>query len=212
MPGKDGEAGDVGFIVDGAGCSQANNSGCLDPPVNKTVQEKEPLEARATFPTEPGSALDSNTCGEHEPFTLDETNKRDEMEKIVQRPLPPDLASWVERYEAVGERDAFLWKWCLKGVELTTLPCVDRKLYDFNNETKVLGVMFDVMLDDVADNTKDSRFLDQLMAIPFSHKEMNPGDLSTDKREYFQFTLALHKNLWIMHWLELPPVDSASVV
>jgi len=26
------------------------------------------------------------------------------------------------------------------------------------------------------------------------------------------FTLALHKNLWIMHWLELPPVDSASVV
>jgi len=25
-------------------------------------------------------------------------------------------------------------------------------------------------------------------------------------------TLALHKNLWIMHWLELPPVDSASVV
>jgi len=27
-----------------------------------------------------------------------------------------------------------------------------------------------------------------------------------------QYTLALHKNLWIMHWLELPPVDSASVV
>ncbi len=37
-PGKDGEAGDVGFIVDGAGCSQV---------------EKGPLEARATFPTEP---------------------------------------------------------------------------------------------------------------------------------------------------------------
>jgi len=27
-----------------------------------------------------------------------------------------------------------------------------------------------------------------------------------------EYTLALHKNLWIMHWLELPPVDSASVV
>ena len=36
-PGKDGEAGDVGFIVDTAGCSQA---------------EKEPLEARPSFPTE----------------------------------------------------------------------------------------------------------------------------------------------------------------
>ena len=65
-PGKDGEAGDVGFIVDTAGCSQADNSGCLDPTVaakqliNKTVQENKPLEARSSFPTEPtlpGSVL-----------------------------------------------------------------------------------------------------------------------------------------------------------
>ena len=33
-PGKDGEAGDIGFIVDTAGCSQA---------------EKGPLEARSSF-------------------------------------------------------------------------------------------------------------------------------------------------------------------
>jgi len=58
-PGKDGEAVDIGFIVDGAGCSQVDNSGCLDPIVaakqlnNETVQEKGPLEARATFLTEP---------------------------------------------------------------------------------------------------------------------------------------------------------------
>ena len=37
-PGKDGEAGDVGFIVDIAGCSQV---------------EKGPIEARSGFPTEP---------------------------------------------------------------------------------------------------------------------------------------------------------------
>jgi len=55
--GKDGEAGDVGSIVDTAGCSQADNSGCLDPTVaakqlnNKTVQEKGPLEARSSSPT-----------------------------------------------------------------------------------------------------------------------------------------------------------------
>ncbi len=59
-PAKDGEAGDVCFIVDTAGCRQADNSGCLDPTVaakpliNKTVQEKGPLEARSGFPTEPG--------------------------------------------------------------------------------------------------------------------------------------------------------------
>jgi hypothetical protein len=50
-PGKDGEAGDVGFIVDTAGCRQADNSGCLDPTVYKTVQEKGLLEARLSSPT-----------------------------------------------------------------------------------------------------------------------------------------------------------------
>ena len=38
LPGKDGEAGDVGFIVDAAGCSQSENK---------------PLEARWGFLTEP---------------------------------------------------------------------------------------------------------------------------------------------------------------
>ena len=57
-PGKDGEAGDIGIVVDGAGCSQADNSGCLDPTVaataaDKKIQEKGPLEARSSFPTQP---------------------------------------------------------------------------------------------------------------------------------------------------------------
>jgi hypothetical protein len=52
-PGKDGEAGDVGYIVDTAGRSQVDNSGCLDPPVIKTVQAKGPREARSSFQTEP---------------------------------------------------------------------------------------------------------------------------------------------------------------
>jgi hypothetical protein len=38
LPDKDGEAGDIGFIVDVAGCSQTKNK---------------PLEARTDFQTEP---------------------------------------------------------------------------------------------------------------------------------------------------------------
>jgi len=56
-PGKDGEAGDVGFIVDTAGCSQAgqlrlplSDSGCVS---SENSQSKGPLEARSGFPTEP---------------------------------------------------------------------------------------------------------------------------------------------------------------
>ena len=45
-PGKDGEAGDIGFIVDAAGCSQAENK---------------PLEARSSLQTEPNSSRQSRT-------------------------------------------------------------------------------------------------------------------------------------------------------
>jgi hypothetical protein len=38
LPGKDGEAGDIGFIVDAAGCCQAKNK---------------PVEAKSSFQTEP---------------------------------------------------------------------------------------------------------------------------------------------------------------
>jgi len=63
-PGKYGEAGDVCFIVDTAGCRQADNSGCLDPPVNEKVQENKPLEARSSFPEEPkGLAFDWRHLG-----------------------------------------------------------------------------------------------------------------------------------------------------
>jgi len=48
-PGKDGEAGDIGFIVDAAGCSQV---------------EKGPLEARSGFPTEPSFQRKSHGAAE----------------------------------------------------------------------------------------------------------------------------------------------------
>jgi len=79
--------------------------------------------------------------------TLDEAELREAISLVHQRVLPDDLDYWVGQYATVGHRDAFLWKWCLEGVSLTSLPCVDPKLRDTNNETKVLGVMFDVLLD-----------------------------------------------------------------
>ena len=114
----------------------------------------------------------------------DPASLRPEMETIIQRPLPSDLAHWVERYDSVGERHPFLWKWCLKGVELTCLPCVDPELYDPNNETKVIGVMFDVLLDDVADELKDTRFLERLLAIPFAEDAVKLDSLPEDQQRY----------------------------
>ena len=40
----------------------------------------------------------------------------------------PYLERWVADYEKVGQRGRFLWQWCIKGLNLTTLPSVPEKL------------------------------------------------------------------------------------
>ena len=89
------EAGDVDFIVDAAGCGQADNSGCLDPTVaataaDKTIQEKGPLEARSDFSAEPRSRpsaeqvrqwVDRVVCFEGQGFDIDLDNIRYDAER-----------------------------------------------------------------------------------------------------------------------------------
>ena len=51
----------------------------------------------------------------------------------------PYLQGWIDDYEKVGQRGRFLWQWCLKGVGLTTLPCVSPALRQHIMETKMLS-------------------------------------------------------------------------
>ena len=44
--------------------------------------------------------------------------------------LSPHLQHWVDAYAHCGERNLFLWKWCRRGVEVTTLPCVANDLLE----------------------------------------------------------------------------------
>ena len=77
--------------------------------------------------------------------------------------LSPDLLRWIREYSRVGDRDEFLWKWCRLGVEVTTLPGTYEQTRDHLYDTKVLGVMLDVLLDDVADEQRDPEFLEFLI-------------------------------------------------
>ena len=36
---------------------------------------------------------------------------REEIDEVANRPLPPEIKSWVQGYETVGQRNEFLWKW-----------------------------------------------------------------------------------------------------
>lgn len=118
---------------------------------------------------EPGDAA-------HPAPKFNEPRLRAAIARIMQRSLPEDLRIWVDAYGKVGDRDPFLWKWCLEGVDLTTLSCVEPDQRDANRVTKVLGVMVDVLLDDVADQANDSTYLEWLLKIPVSPY---PPDFST---------------------------------
>ena len=90
----------------------------------------------------------------------------------------------MDEYARVGQRDPFLWKWCLEGVDLTTLSCIDPRLRDENRVTKVLGVMFDVLLDDVADQSGHTGYLERLLKIPFGVPSPDFSDCSASRRAY----------------------------
>jgi 1-deoxy-D-xylulose-5-phosphate synthase len=116
--------------------------------------------------------------------TIDTDRLRAAVDRVRQRPLPEPLDLWVGEYGKVGNRDVFLWKWCLEGVSLTSLPCVDSEVRDTNNVTKVLGVMVDVLLDDVADQSGPARYLEELLQVPFATRRPDFAGFSPKQQAY----------------------------
>ncbi len=116
---------------------------------------------------------------------------RAEVEAIKQLTLPPELAYWVKQYQTVGHRNPYLWKWVLKGADLTTLTCVDPQLRSRNNETKVIGIILNVLADDVADSAQDPDFLEKLLAVPFEDARFNLDSLNAQQRHYAELTAAV---------------------
>jgi hypothetical protein len=73
-------------------------------------------------------------------------------------------------------------------VELTTLPCVMPEHYDELCDTKVLGVMLDVMWDDIADQAGHDVLLERLLEIPFATSEIDFTEFTPEEQAYARFT------------------------
>ena len=105
---------------------------------------------------------------------------------LDQRPSP-GLTDWVAGYAQVGKRNPYLWGWCRRAVEITTLPCVAPQYREELIDTKTMGVLWDVMLDDVADQSGDPRLMEALLGVT----EGGTADFSTftaAEQEYAAFT------------------------
>jgi hypothetical protein len=109
----------------------------------------------------------------------------------------PYLQKWVEDYEQVGQRGRFLWQWCLKGLNLTTLACVPASLRQHVIETKMLSIFYGTLIDDVADREQDREMLQ--MAISLVSDDWLSDRLalwSGRRRDYLEMIARLWREVW----------------
>jgi hypothetical protein len=118
-----------------------------------------------------------------------------EIEHVLNKQLSSDLIRWVDGYAQVGKRNLYLWKWVRQGVEVTALSSLAPELFDFACDTKVLGVVLDVLLDDIADRGGDPELLDQLLAVPFDDSRATLANVRPEDRAYAEFTLDLWQEI-----------------
>jgi hypothetical protein len=113
----------------------------------------------------------------------------EEIATVLAIKLSDDLHPWVDGYARVGHRNSFLWNWCRRGVEVTRLSCVDPCLRDAVCDTRVLGIMLDVLLDDIADHQKDLAFLERLLSVMETGVSAQEESFAPHQRAYARFTI-----------------------
>jgi hypothetical protein len=118
-----------------------------------------------------------------------------EIEHVLNKQLSSDLIRWVDGYSQVGKRNLYLWKWVRQGVEVTTLSSVPHELFDFACDTKVLGVVLDVLVDDIADRGGDPNLLEQLLGVPFDESRLQLANVRPEDRSYAEFTIDLWQEI-----------------
>ncbi|HTM52792.1 MAG TPA: transketolase C-terminal domain-containing protein [Pirellulales bacterium] len=147
----------------------------------------------------PPSTMTSCPPAPHEPpigLAGDGELAQEEREQVLTSELSADVKRWVAQYEELGRRDLYLWKWCMHGVEITTLPSVRADLRAHVCDTKLLSIVLCVLLDDVADQHGNSQLLETLLEItPWDADRPHPA-LSDAERRYAGLTRALWAEYW----------------
>ena len=116
-----------------------------------------------------------------EPETNEQLAAGTEIAAVAAVQLPRIATAFVEHYQAVSERDPFLWSWVWHALGVTTLSCIDENLFDQAREIKFLGVMLDTNIDDVADGIDGVGQFDELAKIPL-HAATNRPEI-TDQQD-----------------------------
>ncbi len=114
-----------------------------------------------------------------------------EIAPVLTKRLSPALEHWADGYARVGRRNHYLWRWARQGVEVTMLPSVAPEWRDEVCDTKVLGIMLDVLVDDVADQKGDEELLECYLRLPLGDPTPDLRRFSQEEQDYAQFTFEL---------------------
>ena len=125
---------------------------------------------------------------------LDPTNGSAAVEPWQDREFPENLQPWVNRYQQVGERGLYLWRWCLYAVDLMTLSSVDDSQHAIVRDTKFLIGMFNCLIDDVADQVHNHRFVRSLLTLT---RGGTPVGETPEERLVAAFVTEVWKEIWL---------------
>jgi hypothetical protein len=115
-----------------------------------------------------------------------------------------DVASaFVARYETVGHRDGYLWRWARANIEGTTLSFVPDGAREALTQTKLLYVILNVLLDDLADRRGDGALLEEAIAASVDGVAR---EVAASDRAYVALIAALRAAIDARSWT-LPAFD-----
>ena len=109
--------------------------------------------------------------------------------------LSEEIQELITEYGKQGQRDEFIWKWVYQGLRLTALSSVNDALWQQVQTIKLLGVMFDVMLDDAADQIQDEALVEQMLLISFEESFIQKQKVPAEYLGYLVFTIELCKEI-----------------
>ncbi len=119
----------------------------------------------------------------------------EDISTIQRIELSDEIQRFIKAYGEQGQRDEFIWKWVYQGLRLTALNSVNEGLWQKVQSTKLLGVMFDVMLDDAADQIQDEDLVEQMLLIPFESGFIDKRRVPSEYLGYLEFTVGLWQEI-----------------
>ena len=181
------------------------NRNCLSTPCKVSI------EFMKVFTTTFMGALQSESPRNRSAVSLPDPPEQTEAPQLILLPeqleqivsdikaveFSPYLRTWMEDYEKVGQRGRFLWQWCIKGLKLTTLPCVTPELRDHIIETKMLSIFYGTLIDDIADREQDREMLHMAMGLGSDEWLADRLGIWTGRRRDYLETIA---RLWREVW------------